>query len=176
MKKYQKVCGVEFVIEDKSASDRRWLIGSAILCVVATGVIIRTNRINAKLDAQLTQAEIPIATVVIEKQPELEPVKSFEQGLASYYSREGCLGCSESLRMANGEPLDDTKQTVAYNKAPLGSYVAVTNIKNNRRVVARVTDRGGYEKAGKVIDLSIATRDALGCANTCLVKVERIAQ
>lgn len=174
MKKSIYKNGITFFYDD--SNDKKWIAAAIITCAVGVLVVIRTNRINAKLDAQLTQAESMVATVVIEKQPEVEPVKSFEQGLASYYSREGCLGCSEELKMANGEPLDDTKQTVAYNKAPLGSYVAVTNIKNNRRVVAKVTDRGGYEKAGKVIDLSIATRDALGCANTCLVKVERIAQ
>lgn len=95
-------------------------------------------------------------------------------GMASYYSRAGCLGCSESLTMANGEPLDDSKLTVAYNRAKLNTYVKITNISSGLVVDAKVTDRGGFERHGKIIDLSVATKNALGCGDVCRVKVEEI--
>lgn len=41
-----------------------------------------------------------------------------------------------------------------------------------KSVQARVTDRGGFEKLGRIIDLTIATRDAIGCGNLCKVRVD----
>ena len=93
-------------------------------------------------------------------------------GLASYYSREGCIGCSETLTMANGEPLDDSKITVAYNQAPLNSNINITNVRNGRTVTAKVTDRGGFERHGKIVDLSVATKEALGCGDVCKVEIK----
>jgi rare lipoprotein A (peptidoglycan hydrolase) len=97
------------------------------------------------------------------------PLQRPTRGKASYYSREGCLGCSDTLTMANGEVLDDTKLTVAYNHAPLNSTITITNTKTNKSVVARVTDRGGFERHGKIIDLSVATKQAIGCGDVCNV-------
>lgn len=110
------------------------------------------------------------------KQPAVveEPAKITYTGLASYYSRAGCLGCSENMIMANGEPLDDSKVTVAYNRAPLNSYVTVTNRDNGKSVTAKVTDTGGFENVSipKIVDLSVATKEALECASTCRVEVK----
>lgn len=92
-------------------------------------------------------------------------------GKASYYSREGCLGCSPTMTMANGEPLDDNRLTVAYNDAPLNSYVTIKNTKTGQSVTAKVTDTGGFERHGKIIDLTIKTRDAIGCGHVCDVEV-----
>ena len=109
----------------------------------------------------------PTTTIVSEK-----PVESVVEGLASYYSRAGCLGCSPTLTMANGEPLDDNKLTVAYNRAPLNSYIEITNPKTGEKVTARVTDRGGFERHGKIVDLSVATKKALGCGDVCKVIIK----
>lgn len=106
----------------------------------------------------------PSATVTPQK-----PVSV--RGVASYYSREGCLGCSATLTMANGDPLDDGALTVAYNRAKLNSYVTITNLKTKLSVQAKVTDRGGFERHGKIVDLTIATRDALGCGSVCDVEI-----
>jgi len=95
----------------------------------------------------------------------------FLVGLASYYSIAGCLGCSPDLTMANGERLDDSKITVAYNHAPLNSYIGIINLDNHKWTIAKVTDRGGFERHGKIIDLSVATKDALGCKSTCRVEL-----
>lgn len=95
-------------------------------------------------------------------------------GLASYYSREGCIGCSPNMIMANGQPLDDNALTVAYNDAPLGTKLSITNEDTGESVVATVTDTGGFKRHGKIIDLTIATRDAISCASTCRVRVDVI--
>lgn len=93
-------------------------------------------------------------------------------GLASYYSETGCLGCSPTLTMANGQRLDDTQMTVAYNHAPLNTTISITNTKTNKTVQAKVTDRGGFERHGKIVDLSVATKEALGCGDVCHVSIE----
>lgn len=92
-------------------------------------------------------------------------------GLASYYSIAGCLGCNPNFIMANGQRLDDSKLTVAYNHAPLNSYIGVINRDNNEYVIAKVTDRGGFERHGKIIDLSVATKNAIHCKSTCRVRL-----
>lgn len=98
-------------------------------------------------------------------------MNEFLIGLASFYSIAGCLGCSPTFTMANGERLDDTKLTVAYNHAPLNSYIGIINRDNLKYTIAKVTDRGGFEKYGKIIDLSLATKEALGCGSTCRVEI-----
>ena len=93
-------------------------------------------------------------------------------GIASYYSRAGCVGCSKTLTMSNGEPLDDSRLTVAFNRAPKNTFVVVTNLKTGQSIQAKVTDRGGFERKGRIIDLTIATRDAIGCGHLCKVRVD----
>ena len=83
-------------------------------------------------------------------------------GKVSHYSRAGCIGCSENLTMANGEPLDDNELTIAFNKAPLGTKLKLTNTDNGKTVIVTVTDRGGFEKYNRIADLTPAVAKALG--------------
>mgnify|MGYP003957380199 CR=1 FL=1 len=45
------------------------------------------------------------------------------------------------------------KMTAAHKTLPLPSYVEVTNVENNKKVVVRVNDRGPFHE-GRIIDLS----------------------
>lgn len=82
-------------------------------------------------------------------------------GRASYYSRSGCLGCSKNFTMANGQPLDDSAYTVAMQRVKLGTLIRITNTRNGAVVVAIVTDRGGFERHGRIMDMSVAVKKAL---------------
>lgn len=90
------------------------------------------------------------------------------EGVASYYSKAGCLGCNRLFVMANGQPLDDNALTMAIgaDKKHLVGYSArVTNLANGKSVVVRITDTGGFyqEKYGnRVADLTIGTKTAIG--------------
>src|SRR3989344_3071100 len=90
------------------------------------------------------------------------------QGEASYYSRAGCLGCSPALRMANGQPLDDTALTMAIGahlKHLVGRRATVTNVQTGQAGVVMITDTGGFYQARyghRVADLTIATKQAIG--------------
>lgn len=94
-------------------------------------------------------------------------------GKASYYSVSGCLGCSPDAIMANGQRLDDSKPTVAYNHLPLNTPVKITNLKNGKTIMVPVTDRGGFERHGKIADLSLATKNALECGDICEISLTK---
>jgi rare lipoprotein A len=47
------------------------------------------------------------------------------------------------------------KKSAAHKTLPLGTYVEVLNLKNKRRTVIRINDRGPFVK-GRIIDLSYA--------------------
>lgn len=69
-------------------------------------------------------------------------------GLASYYA-DKFVG-----RMtANGEIYSHDLLTAAHRTLPFGTYVKVTNIKDNSEVIVRINDRGPFVD-GRIIDLS----------------------
>lgn len=92
------------------------------------------------------------------------------EGEASYYSRAGCLGCSPALRMANGQPLDDSRLTMAIGahlKHLVGRQARVTSLATGKSTMVQITDTGGFYKAkygNRVADLTIATKQAIGMA------------
>ena len=102
---------------------------------------------------------------------------NFLEGVASYYSVAGCIGCSPTLTMANGERLSDEDLTVALTpelvneKKLLNDLVTVINLTNGKEVQAKVTDTGGFGKLGRVADLSLATKNAINCSDLCNVNV-----
>ena len=97
-------------------------------------------------------------------------------GTASWYSRDGCIGCSANLHMANGQPLDDNALTVAFNRLPLGRKVRVTNSDSMMTVIAVITDTGGFERHGRIIDITPKVRDLINCGGLCEVVVTEILE
>ena len=69
-------------------------------------------------------------------------------GHASWYGTQ-----FHGKRTSSGEPYDMYKLTAAHKHLPLPSYVEVTNLKNNLKVVVRVNDRGPFID-NREIDLS----------------------
>lgn len=130
--------------------------------------------------SQSAEPVVEQATESAELVPQVEaaePEPLVLRGEASYYSEDGCLGCSETLTMANGERLDDTKYTVALTPETVSEYkllndmVKIYNPSTDRTVVAKVTDTGGFGKYNRVADLSLATKEALSCADICEVEI-----
>lgn len=82
-----------------------------------------------------------------------------QTGLASYYGR-----ALDGRKTASGERFDSDEMTAAHPVYPLGSRVRVTNLKNQRSVVVRITDRGPTtpnRREGVIIDLSRAAATRL---------------
>lgn len=117
------------------------------------------------------------ASPVVSPIPDVVAAPLSWTGEASYYSRAGCIGCSKNLIMANGEPLDDSRLTIAMPTAVVRRYkllntrVTVRNISTNERVSAKVTDTGGFARYGRVADLSVAVKRAIRCGDLCQVEV-----
>jgi rare lipoprotein A (peptidoglycan hydrolase) len=99
-------------------------------------------------------------------------------GEASYYSRAGCLGCSPTLTMANGQPLNDNALTMAIganHRNLLGRRAIVTNLATGRSVTVTITDTGGFYQArygNRVADLTVASKNAIGMGGLGQVRVE----
>ncbi len=77
-------------------------------------------------------------------------------GLASWYG-----DYFHGRLTANGEVYDMNALTGAHPTLPLPTYVAVTNLPNNRTVVVRSNDRGPYHD-DRIIDLSHKAAEVLG--------------
>lgn len=73
--------------------------------------------------------------------------------------------------MANGKRYDMWKDTVAHMSLKFGTKVCVTNIENNKSVIATVTDRGNFAKYDRIIDVSKGIADKLGFTGTAGVVV-----
>ena len=83
--------------------------------------------------------------------------QNFEQtGTASWYGKK-----FHGHTTSNMEIFDMYKMTAAHRTLPLPSYVEVTNLDNNKKVIVRVNDRGPF-KSKRIIDLSWAAARALG--------------
>ncbi len=90
-------------------------------------------------------------------------------GLASWYGRE-----FRGRRTACGEYFDENRYTAAHRSLPFGTRIRVTNLMNNRSVVAVVNDRGPWVKS-RLLDLSWAAASLIGIRGVVRVKMEILA-
>jgi rare lipoprotein A len=88
-----------------------------------------------------------------------------ETGRAAFYS---------GGRTASGERTGPNGLTAAHRTLPFGTTVRVTNHRNGKVVVVRITDRGPFNR-GRIIDLSRAAARELDMisAGTAMVSIER---
>ena len=71
-----------------------------------------------------------------------------QRGIASWYGKK-----FHGRRTSSGETYDMYAMTAAHKTLPLPVYVQVTNLKNNRKVIVKVNDRGPFHD-NRIIDLS----------------------
>jgi len=76
-------------------------------------------------------------------------------GVASWYGEY-----FQGKPTASGVPYNMYDLTAAHPTLPLGSFVRVTNLRNRRSVVVKVTDRGPIVP-GRIIDVSYSTARVL---------------
>ncbi len=74
---------------------------------------------------------------------------------------------------ANGERYNPYGMTAAHRFLKFGTKVRITNLRNGRKVVVRINDRGPFI-AGRIIDLSLGAARKIGMviAGVARVKVE----
>ena len=88
-----------------------------------------------------------------------------ETGVASWYGPN-----FHGRPTSNGETYNMYGMTAAHTTLPLPTWVAVTNLANDRRVVVRVNDRGPFVN-GRIIDLSYTAALALDMVQDGVVPV-----
>ena len=79
-----------------------------------------------------------------------------QKGKASYYSKK-----ATGARTSSGERLHHDSLTCAHRTHPFGTMLKVTNPKNGKSAVVKVTDRGPFGR-GRIIDLSWRAAKELG--------------
>lgn len=79
-----------------------------------------------------------------------------EQGTASWYGKK-----FHGRKTSNGETYDMYGISAAHKTLPMGTYVRVHNLNNNRTLDVRINDRGPFVR-GRIIDLSYGAAQALG--------------
>lgn len=94
-----------------------------------------------------------------------------ERGIASWYGAK-----FHGRRTSSGETYDMYAMTAAHATLPIPTYVEVTNLRNGRKVVVKVNDRGPFH-ANRLIDLSYVAALKLGIVNegTGLVEIRALS-
>ncbi len=101
----------------------------------------------------------------------LQKTREQMDGTASWYGPN-----FHNKKTANGEIYNQNAYTVAHKILPLGSIIKITNLENNKKIYARVNDRGPYKK-GRIVDVSKRIATELGFINmgTARVKLDIIS-
>jgi len=89
-----------------------------------------------------------------------------QKGEASWYGTK-----FHGRKTSSGEPYNMYAMTAAHKRLPLPTYVEVKNLKNGRKVIVKVNDRGPFH-SGRIIDLSYAAAHKLGITGTGTAPVE----
>jgi len=92
----------------------------------------------------------------------------WQHGVASWYG-PGFHG----RLAASGEIYNMYEQTAAHKTLPLVSFVRVVSQRTGKSTVVRINDRGPYV-AGRIIDMSLQSRESLGMRDLSAVYLERI--
>jgi len=87
-------------------------------------------------------------------------------GIASFYAQK-----FNGRKTANGNTFSSVKYTGACNVLPLGIWVKVTNVKNDRSVIVYINDRL-HPKNKRLIDLSKTAAEKLGYISRGVTKVK----
>lgn len=93
------------------------------------------------------------------------------KGKASFYANK-----FNGKKTASGEIFSQQKMTAACNKLPLGTWVKVINLKNNKEVIVKINDRL-HARNRRLIDLSLIAAKKLDyvSSGTATVKVIKIS-
>ncbi len=92
-----------------------------------------------------------------------------QHGKASWYGRK-----FHGRPTASSEIYDMYKKSAAHKTLPLGTYVKILNISNNKWTIVRINDRGPFVK-GRIIDLSYSAAKEIGLVAPGTAKVKLVA-
>ncbi len=87
-------------------------------------------------------------------------------GQASFYANK-----FNGRKTASGEIFDQKKLTCACNVLPLGTWIKVTNLRNNQSAIVKINDRI-HPKMKRITDLSKSAAQKLGYVSRGLTRVK----
>ena len=93
-----------------------------------------------------------------------------KQGIASWYGPR-----FHGKKTATGEIFDMYALTAAHKTLPIPSWAEVTNLKNNRKVIVRINDRGPFV-GNRLLDLSYAAAQELEMKGLAPVEIKAISE
>lgn len=116
-------------------------------------------------------AGLPVAAAAQEHKDSIALTKSkkagrLQYGVASFYHNK-----FEGRKTANGEIFTQKGMTAASNTHPLNCWVRVSNSRNKKSVIVRITDRM-HPKNPRLIDLSKTAAAKLGYTGRGLTRVK----
>jgi len=88
-----------------------------------------------------------------------------QTGISSWYGRK-----FHGRKTSNGETYNMYAMTAAHKTLPMNTWVSVQNLKNNRKIVVRINDRGPFV-SGRIIDLSYTGAKRLEIVGSGTAKV-----
>lgn len=87
-------------------------------------------------------------------------------GIASFYADK-----FNGRPTANGEIYDSKKLTAACNVLPMGTWIRVSNLRNNKSVIVKTNDRL-HPRMKRLVDLSRSAAEKLGYIRRGLTQVK----
>ena len=94
------------------------------------------------------------------------PIGYTQRGIASWYGPN-----FNGKRTSNGEIYNMYAFTAAHKTLPMNTIVKVTNLRNNKKVIVRINDRGPFV-ANRIIDLSYAAGKKIGLDKSGIAPVK----
>ncbi len=115
-------------------------------------------------EISLEQNSLVVDSLHTQEPPGLSPIK--ESMITSYYGSE-----FHGRRTASGEVYDRFALTCAHKSLPFNTLLKVTNPRNGKSVVVRVTDRGPFTY-GRQLDLSYGAAKELDMLLAGVLRVD----
>ena len=145
---------------------RTLFIKAPVVQAVALALCLTLGVFTASASTAGSKAPPPVRTSAQLNPSKTPPLLEVYSGLATWYGDK-----HHGRKTASGERYDKNALTAAHKSLPLGTVVRVTNLRNGREVVVRITDRGPFGK-GKVIDLSRAAATRINMLRAGVVPVQ----
>ena len=75
-------------------------------------------------------------------------------------------------KTASGERFNQNAMSCASNSHKFGTKLKVTNLKNNKSVICKVNDTGGFSKHGVTLDLSKAAFQQIASSSVGVINIK----
>jgi rare lipoprotein A len=150
---------------EESDMSRRFLVAVGASALLAWASLAQAQPASAPEPAAAPVA--PVAPAAPAAPPvAAAPASDAVEGKIAYYGKKFA-----GRKTASGERFNPNALTMAHKTLPFGSQVRVTNVKNNKSVVVRVTDRGPTSP-DRIGDLSLAAARKIGMVGSGVVEAK----